>query len=129
MWQVVHNNLKPLVIMTVILIFSVMGVVSSGSQTMAQTTFHNNMRELLETLKAKIKAQPGFEVIFKFSQPLMDNDEVNWTIPYSPQDEDIYRTIGEIGDDFICFSERAGSSLVERCTPFSNIVRFGYLDD
>ena len=87
------------------------------------------MRELLEALKTKMVAQPGFEIIFKFSEPLRDNNEYNWTIPYSPQDEDIYRTIGEIGDDFICFGERAGSSLVELCTPFSNIVRIGYLDD
>jgi hypothetical protein len=130
MWQVVHSNFKFLVFIGVIAIFSMVSAVSSRNQTMAQEpTKHNNMRELLETLKAKIKAEPGFEVIFKFSQPLMDNDEVNWTVPYSPQGEDIYRTIGEVGDDFVCFTERAGSSAVERCTPFSNIVRFGYLDD
>jgi hypothetical protein len=57
----------------------------------------------------------------------MDSEEIFWEIPYDPPNEEILRWIGEIGDDFVCFHEQAGSTGIARCTPFSNIVSVSYL--
>lgn len=118
------------ILIFILLLFSTTTMSLVQNSTMAQERSQNsNMRELLESLSARVEAQPGFEVSIKFAQPLMDNDEILWSIPYSPQDQDLYRTFGEIGNDFICFDERAGSANVTRCTPFSNIISLGYLDN
>lgn len=129
MWQLVRRNLKTLLFVFALVIFSILNGLTTWTSTIAEEqSQHTNMRALLESAKVRIESEAPFQVTFKFAQPLMDNDEVFWEIPYYSQEADIDRWIGEIGDDYVCFYERAGSSSVVRCTPFSNILSFTYLE-
>ena len=129
MWQVTRNSFKFIALVFVLAILSIVGAITVLTPTRAQEqSQHKNMRELLESLNTQIEeSEEPFKVVFKFAEPLRDNNEVFWAIPYSSQEDDIDRWIGEIGDDFICFYERGGSSYTVLCTPFSNIVTVGYL--
>lgn len=84
----------------------------------------SNMRSLLEQLH-KDKRQ----ILFQFAIPLVA-DEVLWDIPdVNVSDEDqVSRSISNIGDDYICFDELAGQANSIRCTPLSNIVSVSYLN-
>lgn len=70
------------------------------------------MRALLERLRAS-----GQPVTVQFAVPLVSG-EATWTLP----DARLNRTIADIGDDYICFSEPWNDETRTRCTPFFNIV-------
>jgi hypothetical protein len=130
MWQVARSNLKVIVLILAFALVTMVNVIVAWKPATAQEHSHNqNMRELLETLNTRIETEAPFIITFKFAQPLMDNDELFWEIPYYSEEADIDRWIGEIGDDFVCFYERGGSSYVVRCTPFSNILSIMYSEN
>jgi hypothetical protein len=69
------------------------------------------------------------EILFRFAVPLVADQNV-WIVPDGidgPDDETTIQT-DEIGEDYICFRERAGQAIFRRCTPFTNIVLISVLD-
>jgi hypothetical protein len=120
-------------IIAIILFSLVILVAAKGVSTMqsvqAQEKQNNTMRELLESLNSRIENESEFVVSIKFFQPLRDNNEFRWEIPYYSESLDTSRVFGEIGDNFVCFNETAGSSYVTLCTPYSNIISINYGND
>jgi hypothetical protein len=49
--------------------------------------------------------------------------EATWTLP----DDAVGRHIGEVGDDYVCFSEPWNDTTRDRCTPFSNITGVSFV--
>jgi hypothetical protein len=76
------------------------------------------LRALLEQLKAESAAADN-KVTFsiEFAVPLVSGER-GWLLP----DTQRRRAVGEIGDDYICFTEPWNDTTRQRCTPFSNIV-------
>jgi hypothetical protein len=130
MWQVARNRLNPTSI--TLLTFTVMTLLLllySTSRAGGRENHTDNLRAMLENANTRTEGTSPITLVFKFNQPLMDTGETLWEIPYYSQEEDIVRWIGEIGNDYLCFYERAGSAVVIRCTPFSNIVAVSYLEN
>jgi hypothetical protein len=75
------------------------------------TTFQTRLQELASQ-------KTSFSV--EFAKPLVSGESV-WTIP-----QDGY-SLGEVGDDFVCFSQPWNDGQRQRCTPFSNIVSVSFL--
>jgi hypothetical protein len=120
-----------IVVIVILSVIAVTAIQASPKSTSTQIDDnHQNMRTLLERLKLKLKDNGGtdFTVTFQFVLPLIQDDTTWWGYPYSNENPDMQRTIGEIGDDYVCFDELAGEGFVTRCTPFSNIVTIGYSD-
>ena len=94
-----------------------------GSIVDAQDT-SSNIQTLLERL-----IENEVTVHFKFRTPIVA-DEVYWSIPDGlDSDEDqITRFFAEVGEDYVCFDERAGQAYSVVCTPFSNIISISYLN-
>jgi hypothetical protein len=88
----------------------------------------HNMRILLENLKQKLAKGGDFTVVFQFGIPLVKDDTTLWSFPYPAENPDMQLSLGEIGDDYICFDELAGEGFVTRCTPFSNIATVSYAE-
>ena len=127
MLQAVPRNVVMVIIVFTVAVWGViiLSVIQPiSAQELSQS---HNMRELLETLNAQIEGATPIQITFRFEHPLMDNEELFWEIPYRSPDGEVSRWIGEIGNDFVCFYEQAGSTGVARCTPFSNIVSVSYL--
>ena len=122
MLQIVKNRNR--MIFTIIVCI-VLIIVLIAHNSYAQSSA-SNMRQMLEDLSFQIDETPGFSIGFKFVEPLID-DELSWSIPYSDREFGVERWIGEIGDDYICFFELAGSANIVRCTPYTNIVGVVYL--
>jgi hypothetical protein len=74
------------------------------------------------SLRARLENLRGSKnpVTIEFGRPLVSG-ELIWTLP------DGTRTIGEIGDDYVCFSEPWNDTTKDRCTPFSNIVSVSFV--
>jgi hypothetical protein len=85
-----------------------------------------NMRILLERLKLQTEMGTDLTVTFQFLTPLTQDGAIWWSFPYSNEDPNMQRSLGEIGDDYLCFDELAGQGFTSRCTPFSNIVTVAY---
>jgi hypothetical protein len=129
MSQLVDKNSKYRLFTFAFVLFTIAIGLTTGASAIAQEqSDYTNLKGLLEALRSRIESEASFQVTFKFAQPLMDNNEIFWHIPYYSEEDDIDRWIGDIGDDFICFYERAGSASVVRCTPFSNISSITYLE-
>lgn len=71
-----------------------------------------SLRGLLETLKGGPNP-----VTIQFAVPLVAGENT-WILP----DQRFNRTIGEIGEDYVCFSEPWNNTTRLRCTPFGNII-------
>lgn len=56
----------------------------------------------------------------QFANPLVSG-EMQWVFP-----DDGY-SIGEVGEDYVCFSQPWNNGSRLRCTPFANIVSVNYL--
>lgn len=86
----------------------------------------SDMRTLLERLEQEISDSER-EVFFEFVHPLI-GDETQWTIPdIESEGGYIKHAISEIGEDYICFDERLGEIIMQRCTPFTNIASVSYI--
>jgi hypothetical protein len=110
---------------TLMIIFACIQPIWKTNSLRAEET--QNMRVLLENLKQKLSQKGDFGVTIQFAIPLIDNkDDKWWSFPYPADNPDMQRTIGEIGDDYVCFDELAGEAFTTRCTPFSNLVTVGY---
>lgn len=127
MLQAVHKHVAKSMLVFSSIILGLVIFIAIQTISAQETSQHNDMRELLEALNVMIETEAPFHVTFQFRQPLTEIGGDFWEIPYNPPNEDISRWIGEIGDDFICFYEQAGSTGIARCTPFSNIVSISYL--
>ena len=83
----------------------------------------SNMRTVLMHLNDE-----KVTVLFQFATPLVAN-QTDWIIPdLGETDPNVSHVISEIGDNHICFWERAGEAISIRCTPYSNIVSISYLN-
>lgn len=132
MWRVALKNLKAILIFSTIGVFILLSVatVRTSSTALAQEKSQNiNMRELLESLKTRLLAEPDLVIGIKFAHPILEDNDVFWEIPDSTNGGDFWRQFGEIGNDFVCFDERAGSSFGTRCTSFSNIVAVSFFEN
>jgi hypothetical protein len=107
------------------LVFSPLVFDISTREAHSQTNT-GDMQALLEKLKQEI-SDLDREVYIEFVHPIV-GDETRWTVP-DIDDEGGYinRVISEIGTDYICFEERLGEILMQRCTPLSNIVSVSYI--
>lgn len=114
---------KSLIVMVVI----VVGVLATNQLTRVQAqSNNNNLRQLLESLNERITEEAGFQIAFKFYEPIVEVEENWWYVPYSQENSEVSRGILEIGDDFICFQEGTSGTQLVRCTPFSNIAAVNY---
>lgn len=130
MWQVAPKNLRIGLFVLIFGTLSLITLTNIWSHALAQDSSKNiNTRELLISLKARTQAEPGFIVAIKFLEPILEDGVKAWEIPDSSPDGDFWRQFGEVGTDFVCFDERAGSSFGTRCVPFSNIVAIMYFED
>lgn len=76
------------------------------------------LRALLEDLKAQsmiLDSPQTFSI--EFAVPLVSGERA-WLMP----DTQRKRVVGDIGEDYICFSEPWNDDTRQRCTPFTNIV-------
>jgi hypothetical protein len=85
-----------------------------------------NMKTLLERLDQRMVDEQGFMVTVRFVISL-NSWENAWTL--GDPDDPRHRYINEIGDDYVCFKEKAGGTDGIRCTPFSNIAGVSYLTE
>lgn len=130
MWQVVSKHLKLILFIAVFGMLISIFLTDIWANAVAKDSSENtDTSELLRYLKARTQAEPGFVVAIKFSVPILEGDSQIWEIPDSSLEGDFWRQFGEIGKDFVCFDERAGSSFGTRCVTFSNIVAIMYFDD
>ncbi len=74
------------------------------------------MRQLIESL---VESESAFTI--EFALPLVSGERT-WAFP----DARSRRTVGQVGDDFVCFSEPWNDGRRSRCTPFSNLVSLVY---
>ncbi|MCC6615499.1 MAG: hypothetical protein IT320_18645 [Anaerolineae bacterium] len=114
--------LKLLTFCAVVGIGSVLLLVSQSASYVTAQEGQLKMSELLAQIRDE-------EILFRFSVPLVA-DQSTWTVPDGidgPDDETTIQ-IDEIGEDYICFRERAGQAIFKRCTPFTNIVLISVLD-
>jgi len=89
-------------------------------------TIEKSMESLVNRLIEKMNNEPGKILYFSFVKPLV-GDTTDLAIG-DPKDK--YETrIVEVGKDYLCFREIAGSADGRRCTPFSNIVSVFYLNN
>lgn len=76
-----------------------------------------SLHELLENLRDN-----NTTATVEFAKALVTG-ELTWSLP----DTAIGRTIGEVGDDYVCFSEPWNDTTRQRCTPFSNIIGVSFI--
>lgn len=105
------KNHKNIVLFVTLVAATLFALTLVGRPTAAQTP-STTLRALLESLS--VNGQP---VTIQFAVPLVSG-EATWTLP----DSRVNRTISDIGDDYICFSEPWNNDTRTRCTPFANIV-------
>lgn len=76
------------------------------------------LRALLEQLTAESEnATNKVTFSIEFAVPLVSGER-GWLLP----DAQRKRTVSQIGDDYVCFSESWNDATRQRCTPFTNIV-------
>lgn len=102
-----------LVMMGLILVVTLNFFYFHDSVAQEETT---NFRAFLERMRLRQIEEAPLIIFFKFEEPLVEDEEI-WGIGL-PNSE-IIRTIVEIGDDYVCFSELRGGAGGWRCTPFS----------
>lgn len=92
----------------------------AASMMIRRTVAQDNpasLRALLESLRDNKTA-----ATIEFARPLVSG-ELIWSLP----DDTAQRQIGEVGADYVCFSEPWNDTSKERCTPFSNIIGVSYV--
>lgn len=107
------NQYKILLVMAAGLLFAASWVVRPAT---AQDS-PSSLKALLEHLRDTQAA-----ITIEFARPLVSG-ELIWSLP----DDAVQRRIGEVGGDYVCFSEPWNDTSKERCTPFSNIIGVSYV--
>jgi hypothetical protein len=92
----------------------------------AQEAATSTMQSFIEGLVKRMNDERGFRIFVEFEHPLVGN-ESTWEIG-DPNDE-LQRSIAEVGEDYVCFQEIALAADGRRCTPFNNIVSIFYLNN
>jgi hypothetical protein len=110
------NNRLGALILTSLVAAIVLLIALGGKPATAQDQAARDMRALLVKLTGD-----GAAITILFDKPLVSGEGV-WTLP----DAAMKRTIGEIGADFVCFSEPWNNTTRSRCTPFANITSVSY---
>jgi hypothetical protein len=101
-------------ILLVILIVSAIALMSKP--TAAQDAQSADMHQLLQRLSAADKP-----ITFLFDRPFLSGETL-LTVP----DDTLGRELGEIGANYVCFSEPWNNTRRVQCTPYSNIVSVTY---
>ncbi|MBZ0279149.1 MAG: hypothetical protein K8L97_00330 [Anaerolineae bacterium] len=99
-----------IVLMMIIISVGILAFGMANRPTAAQD--RATLRGLLETLKGGTNT-----VTIQFAVPLVPGENT-WVLP----DQRFNRTLAEIGDDYVCFSEPWNNTTRLRCTPFGNII-------
>ena len=110
------NNRLGAVVLAFLIAAIVLLIALGGKPATAQDQSVRGMRGLLESLTSS-----GASVTILFDKPLVSGEGV-WTLP----DAAVNRRIGEIGADFVCFTEPWNNTTRDRCTPFANITSISY---
>ena len=97
------------------LVIGIFFAVSELNQRAAAQEATSTMQMLLESLRDK-----NTTVTFEFVKPLVSG-EATWTLPSETH------KIGEVGADYVCFSEPWNDSVRNRCTPFANLVTINFV--
>lgn len=100
----------PIVLTTMIVCAGIL--VFGMMQRPASAQDRATLRGLLETFKGGTNP-----VTIQFAVPLIPGENT-WILP----DQRFNRTLAEIGDDYVCFSEPWNNTTRLRCTPFGNII-------
>lgn len=77
------------------------------------------MRSLFERLQARMEDNPDFTFDVWFVSPPTPGEPL-WEIP-GPLDGGGSRSLGEIGDEYVCFIEQGQTFNDSICFPYSNI--------
>ena len=101
------------------------GAPLSTSDVQAQETPASNMRGLLERLRSRVEADASFSFDVHFISPPIPG-EPSWEIPAALSEAGARRTVGEIGDDYVCFVENGQTFNDSVCIPFTNIKMLVY---
>ena len=96
-------------------------LISQPTLTSAQAET-NNMRVMIEALNQRVSDEPGFEMLFQFVQPPLGGETLIMVSSESG------RSIGGVGDDYVCIGERWNNSRRYHCTPFANLVSVSYIE-
>lgn len=107
---------KALLTVAALVLLAGLGLLGLNRPATADEQQHN-LRTLLETV-----AKDDTQVSIEFVRPLITG-ETSWSVP----DEESGRKIGEIGEDYVCFTEPWNDDTRFRCTPFENIVGVNFI--
>ena len=114
----------------VCILLAVMGLcllsILATRSAVAQDSSLSNMQSHVERLVERMNGEGGFRIFINFEHPLVD-DQLTWEIG-NPNDE-LRRSIVEVGSDYLCFQEIALAADGRRCTPFANITSVFYLNN
>lgn len=116
-------NRATLVIIPVILVIFV-GIALFATQTPArdagaqQTAM--STRSLFERLRARMDGDPNFIITVQFFDPPVPETN-QWIIPSTLTEEGSSRRLGEIGDDYVCFTEVGTTFNNSVCVLYNNI--------
>jgi hypothetical protein len=102
------------IIILIVIIVSAIALMSKP--TFAQDTQSLQMHELLNRLQGENKP-----LTFLFDRPFLSGETL-LTVP----DTNLGRELGEIGANYVCFSEPWNNTRRIQCTPYSNIVSVTY---
>jgi hypothetical protein len=86
-----------------------------------------NFRAFFERARQRLIDETYFVLHIQFEHPLVVGGEAAWHI--GDANAEYFRGIVEIGDDYVCFNELRGAAEGWLCTPFSNIVSVGFLNN
>jgi hypothetical protein len=104
------------------------GMRPSASGVQAQETPASNMSGLLERLRSRMEADSTFSFSVHFVNPPIAG-EPSWEIPEALSEAGARRTLGEIGDDYVCFVEQGQTFDDSVCIPYSNIKMLVYANE
>lgn len=84
-----------------------------------------SMRTLIERLRARMEADANFTASFQFMSPPVPGEPM-WIIPAALTEPGSMRRLGEIGSDYVCFTEVGQTFNDSICIPYSNITMVIY---
>jgi hypothetical protein len=112
-----HMKTHYKIILMILLAAGIVFALSGAARPTAAQAQGNSLRTLFENLRDNHS-----QVTVEFVKPLITG-EATWTLP----DDAIGRKIGEVGEDYVCFSEPWNDTTRDRCTPFSNITSVSFV--
>ncbi|MCC6615497.1 MAG: hypothetical protein IT320_18635 [Anaerolineae bacterium] len=116
--EVGRASVTCIIVAFVVLCFSNLRIIGAQSQP-------PSLRDLFLRVVEMRQANSDFVFGVEFVAPL-GADEV-WLI--GSANDELRRSIDEVGSDYVCFREHHDAFQLVRCTPFVNVAEISYMDE